>query len=233
MLQLSGTLGLAGWQWLFLTEGLLTFLLAGVLRLRLPASVTTASFLTEDDKIWLANQLQTPSGSQEVFGSCNVGRDNAPDWGLASKAEKAHRSGELAAAAATDDSSYSRNGVVDACDLDQDVRGSLLLLLPEGIRGSSSNLRHVHQHSDQQSDSACHNSSKVSIVPVTKQQLQQHYRPAEAAASAHSGSSSGSVALTAWQQVRETFSNRLILYLMALKALKVCRYCCCYCNIGH
>jgi hypothetical protein len=48
----------AGWQHLFLAEGVATLVLAIILRWRLPDSVLTAHFLGSEDKLWLMQQLQ-------------------------------------------------------------------------------------------------------------------------------------------------------------------------------
>lgn len=58
LLQLEGVWHLAGWQWLFLTEGCITVILAGVLWCRLPKSISDAKFLTAEEKQWLAAQVQ-------------------------------------------------------------------------------------------------------------------------------------------------------------------------------
>lgn len=48
----------AGWQHLFLAEGVATLVLAIILRWRLPGSVLTSNFLDSEDKLWLMQQLQ-------------------------------------------------------------------------------------------------------------------------------------------------------------------------------
>lgn len=59
LMGLSGRLGLAGWQWLFLLEGLPTALFSLVILRMLPDSPAKATWLTTDEKAWLANQLKT------------------------------------------------------------------------------------------------------------------------------------------------------------------------------
>lgn len=227
LLQLSGTFSLAGWQWLFLTEGLVTLVLAGVLRWRLPRNVVTASFLTEDDKIWLLDHLQAGSGDSRSL--------DPVVQGLRSQAEKAHKSGELAAVVdGSGNSSSDRLADVEV-DICHDVKGALLL--PGS--SSSSSLRHLqHQplgHSVTDIHRDHHDDSSKNLEPSHVKQ--QHasstggfHQPLSAAAvrggaghapeaAADHMNSSGK--LTAWQQIASTFANKLILYLMVLKALKV------------
>src|SRR5579862_4677263 len=61
LLNLNGTLGLAGWQWLFLVEGLPPVLLAFVFLAWLPDNPTQARWLTTDERAWLIRQLETES----------------------------------------------------------------------------------------------------------------------------------------------------------------------------
>jgi ACS family tartrate transporter-like MFS transporter len=57
LLGLQGRLGLAGWQWLFLVEGLPAILLSMVVLRRLPDSPATAAWLSDDEKAWIASGL--------------------------------------------------------------------------------------------------------------------------------------------------------------------------------
>ena len=61
LLNLGGKLGLAGWQWLFLIEGLPAVLFSFVILKLLPDSPAKATWLTEKEKWWLQNQLQADS----------------------------------------------------------------------------------------------------------------------------------------------------------------------------
>jgi len=54
LLSLDGVLGMAGWQWLFVCEGVPTLALAGVLAARLPDGPADASFLTPDERVAVA-----------------------------------------------------------------------------------------------------------------------------------------------------------------------------------
>lgn len=63
LLQLHNVGGLVGWQWLFIVEGCATILLSIVLLYCMPSSITSATFLSEEEKSWLVSQMQsTPGG---------------------------------------------------------------------------------------------------------------------------------------------------------------------------
>lgn len=57
LLGLDGVLGLRGWQWLFLIEGLPAVLLSGVFLAALPETPARAVWLTPDEKHWIAAGL--------------------------------------------------------------------------------------------------------------------------------------------------------------------------------
>ena len=57
LLHLNGTLGLRGWQWLFLVEGLPAVLLSAVFLKALPNGPGEARWLTEPERAWIATQL--------------------------------------------------------------------------------------------------------------------------------------------------------------------------------
>jgi ACS family tartrate transporter-like MFS transporter len=61
LLGLAGKLGLAGWQWLFLLEGLPAVLFSFVILKLLPDGPAKAAWLTADEKAWLQNQLKSDS----------------------------------------------------------------------------------------------------------------------------------------------------------------------------
>ncbi len=62
LLNLDGHLGLRGWQWLFLVEGLPAVLLGIAFFLFLPDSPTQAKWLTEDERLWIIRHVtQAPS----------------------------------------------------------------------------------------------------------------------------------------------------------------------------
>lgn len=53
LLALDGYLGLAGWQWLFIVEGIPTVLMGIYTKVNLAESPAKASFLTPAEKAWL------------------------------------------------------------------------------------------------------------------------------------------------------------------------------------
>jgi ACS family tartrate transporter-like MFS transporter len=59
---MDGTLGLAGWQWLFLVEGFPAVLLGFVVLFYLPNGPNEAKWLTADEKKWITSRLVTPVG---------------------------------------------------------------------------------------------------------------------------------------------------------------------------
>jgi MFS transporter, ACS family, tartrate transporter len=63
LLNLQGKLGLAGWQWLFLVEGIPPIVLSIVFLLNLPDNPTQAKWLTADERSWLQNQLKRDTDS--------------------------------------------------------------------------------------------------------------------------------------------------------------------------
>ncbi len=63
LLSLQGRLGLAGWQWLFLVEGVPPILLGVVIFFMLPDSPAKASWLTGEERGWLENQLRGDTDS--------------------------------------------------------------------------------------------------------------------------------------------------------------------------
>jgi MFS transporter, ACS family, tartrate transporter len=58
LMGLQGTFGLAGWQWLFLLEGLPAALFSFVILAALPDSPDKAPWLTPEEKSWLQRQLE-------------------------------------------------------------------------------------------------------------------------------------------------------------------------------
>jgi ACS family tartrate transporter-like MFS transporter len=57
LLNLHGRLGLAGWQWLFLVEGLPAVVLSVILLMRLPDSPARAAWLTDEERTWIHARL--------------------------------------------------------------------------------------------------------------------------------------------------------------------------------
>jgi MFS transporter, ACS family, tartrate transporter len=76
ILAMDGTLGLRGWQWLFLLEGAPTIVFGVALRLRLAPTPSTAQFLTRQERVWLARRQDDAaeqSGGSFVGGSRGTG----------------------------------------------------------------------------------------------------------------------------------------------------------------
>jgi ACS family tartrate transporter-like MFS transporter len=57
LLSLNGLFGLAGWQWLFLVEGLPAILLGVIVLVYLPDRPETADWLSSEEKDWLVSRL--------------------------------------------------------------------------------------------------------------------------------------------------------------------------------
>jgi ACS family tartrate transporter-like MFS transporter len=57
LLGLDGVCGLAGWQWLFLLEGLPAIVLGGAVLVYLPEKPESAGWLTESERDWFVHQL--------------------------------------------------------------------------------------------------------------------------------------------------------------------------------
>jgi ACS family tartrate transporter-like MFS transporter len=71
LLDLQGKAGLAGWQWLFLIEGLPAVTLSMVFLLFLPAGPATAKWLTEEERAWILhhnNQRSAADGHSMKLG---------------------------------------------------------------------------------------------------------------------------------------------------------------------
>lgn len=58
LLSLQGRMGLAGWQWLFLAEGIPAVILSAVFLFYLPNTPADAKWLTAEERDWLTNQLR-------------------------------------------------------------------------------------------------------------------------------------------------------------------------------
>jgi hypothetical protein len=195
LLQLSGLAGLQGWQILFLAEGLVTLVVAGLLRWRLPASVMTASFLSDEDKGWLVEQLAGSHGAEAV----------------AARSTNAAAEIELGAAAGQQQQQCKQQQH-DVQPGWQDDDAVLLVGSSCNDPGRDNTWRTIDL------DSRVNSSSGSSKQP-------SHSKAPGGDSSTLNGSSNSSNTaepmLSSWQQVVATFRNRLILYLMLLKALKV------------
>jgi MFS transporter, ACS family, tartrate transporter len=67
LLGLQGKAGLAGWQWLFLIEGLPAVVLSVVFLLYLPTGPAEAKWLTEDERQWILHHV-SKEGSVDAHG---------------------------------------------------------------------------------------------------------------------------------------------------------------------
>jgi ACS family tartrate transporter-like MFS transporter len=74
LMGLDGKLGLAGWQWLFLMEGLPAALFSFVILGMLPDSLAEARWLTANEKSWLQRQLDTDSTKAHLGHGAGVMR---------------------------------------------------------------------------------------------------------------------------------------------------------------
>src|SRR3984885_4200317 len=74
LLGLGGKLGLAGWQWLFLVEGLPTAVFSLVILKMLPDGPAKATWLTAEEKAWLEGQLKADGEKAHLGHSASVAR---------------------------------------------------------------------------------------------------------------------------------------------------------------
>jgi MFS transporter, ACS family, tartrate transporter len=74
LLGLGGKLGLAGWQWLFLVEGLPTAVFSLVILKMLPDGPAKATWLTVEEKAWLESQLKADGEKAYLGHSTGVAR---------------------------------------------------------------------------------------------------------------------------------------------------------------
>ena len=74
LMGLQGTLGLAGWQWLFLVEGLPAALFSFVFLWMLPDGPMQAAWLTTEEKMWLKRQLEADSAHAHLGHEAGVMR---------------------------------------------------------------------------------------------------------------------------------------------------------------
>jgi ACS family tartrate transporter-like MFS transporter len=74
LMGLQGTLGLAGWQWLFLVEGLPAVLFSLVFLWILPDGPMQAAWLTSEERGWLKRQLDADSAHAHLGHEAGVMR---------------------------------------------------------------------------------------------------------------------------------------------------------------
>ncbi len=68
LLNLQGRMGLAGWQWLFLAEGLPAVILSAVFLFYLPNTPADAKWLTPEEREWLVNRLRDDNSAAAGAG---------------------------------------------------------------------------------------------------------------------------------------------------------------------
>jgi ACS family tartrate transporter-like MFS transporter len=73
LLQLDGTYGLRGWQWLFIAEGLPAVLLAFVTYFYLTAKPAKARWLQDDERLWLERTLRDEGEKTEARRKFSLG----------------------------------------------------------------------------------------------------------------------------------------------------------------
>jgi ACS family tartrate transporter-like MFS transporter len=74
LLQLNGTLGLRGWQWLFVVEALPSILLGVAVFLRLPNGPRQARWLTAEERDWLEARLREDGPPIAAHQKLSLGR---------------------------------------------------------------------------------------------------------------------------------------------------------------
>jgi len=74
LLGLGGKLGLAGWQWLFVVEGLPTAVFSLVILKMLPDGPAKATWLTAEEKAWLEGQLKADGEKAHLGHSAGIAR---------------------------------------------------------------------------------------------------------------------------------------------------------------
>jgi ACS family tartrate transporter-like MFS transporter len=74
LLSLNGNLGLAGWQWLFLIEGVPSILLGIVVLLYLVDRPENAAWLTDEQRAWLRGRLDRERQARADVSEANLAR---------------------------------------------------------------------------------------------------------------------------------------------------------------
>jgi len=74
LLGLDGAMGLKGWQWLFIIEGVPTVLLGVVTWFYLTDTPAKADWLTAEQKTWLASQLDSEVAAKQAAGHLTLGQ---------------------------------------------------------------------------------------------------------------------------------------------------------------
>jgi hypothetical protein len=180
---------------LLCAEGLATLVLAGILRWRLPGSVLTADFLTSEDKLWLLQQLQPSLAAADSPAADAAAVADAESSAWSSQHQRKARQSPVDPAGGTNGSSSSSSSRTDGVP---------------------------HTQQQQQQPQGCEEAyvegSHLQAAPMLAPPLPQQQQQQQQAAQLQAGPA---VPLSAVQQLRLTIQNRLIWYLMLLKALKV------------
>jgi MFS transporter, ACS family, tartrate transporter len=74
LLGLNGAMGLKGWQWLFVIEGIPSVLLGIVTWFYLTDRPEKAEWLNAEQKAWLASKLQAENAAKQATGHLSLGR---------------------------------------------------------------------------------------------------------------------------------------------------------------
>lgn len=74
LLGLDGAMGLKGWQWLFIIEGIPSVLLGIVTWFYLTDRPAKADWLTAEQKAWLAAKLQAETATKQAAGHMSLGQ---------------------------------------------------------------------------------------------------------------------------------------------------------------
>jgi MFS transporter, ACS family, tartrate transporter len=69
ILEMEGALGLHGWQWVYLIEGLPAVVLGVLIPFLLPASPDKAKFLTAEERTWITDTLARERAEREAAGA--------------------------------------------------------------------------------------------------------------------------------------------------------------------
>src|SRR5206468_10054936 len=85
LLQMNGAAGLAGWQWLFLIEGVPAIILGFVTLAYLPDGPKQAAWLSSEEKEWIVSRLQRERDETRRYGHHTLGEAlrSARVWTLA------------------------------------------------------------------------------------------------------------------------------------------------------
>jgi ACS family tartrate transporter-like MFS transporter len=73
LLKMNGTAGLAGWQWLFLMEGLPAVILGVLVFKFLPDRPEAAEWLSADEKAWIISTVAEEGEAQRLHGHSTLG----------------------------------------------------------------------------------------------------------------------------------------------------------------